>query len=98
MKPKIKLGEDGKRMFSVVGNPSRLGILWALWKAREELSIGRISQYSGLRKGTVRVNLPKLVESGLVLRRAYGAVVVYVLNWESAQLNALTRFFAEARL
>jgi len=92
----LKLGEEDRRFINTVGNSSRLKILLALWKSRQELRVYRICKFTGLGRGSVRRHMEQLVESGLVSKKIYGEIALYSVNRDNPRLNALARFFGEA--
>jgi len=94
----LKLGEDDKRLIEAIGNLSRLKILLTLWRSDQELRIYKICRLTGLGRSAVRRHLVKLVESGLVSRKTYGAIMLYSINWESPKAKALVAYFKEANI
>jgi|YelNatPaOPRAMG01_1025707.scaffolds.fasta_scaffold77320_1 DNA-binding transcriptional ArsR family regulator len=89
--------EFEKRVLGLVGNPSRLRILLALARHREELSVYKIAKFSGLGRASITKHLPLLAEGGLVRKRAYGRISLYSLS-ESPLTRGLMAFFREAGL
>ena len=85
-------------LVNALGSASRLKILLALWKSKEELTVYKISQKTRLKRERVDYHLRKLVESKLVLRKVYGTIPLYTINEESPEANALIEFFTKTRL
>jgi len=91
----LKLGENNKNFVETIGNPSRLKILLALWKSGQELRVYKICRFTGLGRSSVRRHLEKLVGSGLVSKKTYGAIALYSINNNNPKANALARLFKE---
>jgi len=88
----LKLDPEEERLLRALGSFSRLKILVALWRAEKKLIVHRICQSTGLNRTTVRYNLSKLMECGLVSRRLYGSMSLYTINTENPKARALIDF------
>jgi len=94
----LNLDERQNVLINAMGNTSRLKILLALWKSKEELTVYKISQRTWLKRERVDYHLQKLLESKLVLRKVYGEIPLYTINRESPEANALIDFFIKTKL
>ena len=94
----LKLDEEKKRFIEAIGNPSRLKILLVLWKSDKELTVYKICQRTGLGRSAVARHLLKLVDVGLVSRRIYGEIPVYVLNTDEPKVRGIVDFFVKTRM
>jgi len=68
---------DVSRIFSSLGDPSRLRILRALLDAVEPLSQGALIDATGLSQANASKHLSHLVQAGLVLREPSGNMVFF---------------------
>lgn len=93
----LKLDERQTTLIKALGNASRLKILLALWKSKEELTVYKISKKTWLKRESVDYHLRKLVESKLVLRKVYGVIPLYTINKQSPEANALIEFFIKTK-
>jgi ArsR family transcriptional regulator len=68
--------EDVARMFSLLGDSTRLRLLRELYEAGE-LSVGEVADRSGVTLANASQHLARLAEAGLVGRRRDGRIVRY---------------------
>ncbi len=68
---------DVSRIFSSLGDPSRLRILRALLDAPEPLSQGALIELTGLSQANASKHLSHLVQAGLVLREPAGNMAFF---------------------
>jgi len=94
----LKLDEEQKSFLEALGNASRLKILIALWRSKEELKVYKICKYTGLGRSAVQRHLKVLVEAGLISRRIYGEIPLYAINTENLRAKALVEFFNSIKL
>jgi len=87
-----------KRFIDVIGNPSRLRILLALWKSNKELTVYKICQRTGLGRSAVARHLNNLVAPGLVSRVILGEIPLYAINKCDSKAKGIIEFFAKVRL
>ncbi|MEM2897300.1 MAG: hypothetical protein QXG01_07020 [Candidatus Bathyarchaeia archaeon] len=91
---------SGKNRFlEALGGKTRLRIIITLANSREkELTLYKLAKFSGIKKDSIRKNMPILLETGLVIRKEYGAVKLYSLNRDSPIVKNLIEFFIKTRL
>lgn len=68
---------DVGRIFSSLGDPSRLKILRALLEAERPLSQGAVIEATGLTQANASKHLSHLVQAGLVLREPAGSMAFF---------------------
>ena len=68
---------DVSRIFSSLGDPSRLRILRALLDADSPLSQGALIEVTGLSQANASKHLSHLVQAGLVLREPAGNLAYF---------------------
>jgi predicted transcriptional regulator len=88
----LKLDPEEERLLKAIGSFSRLKILVSLWRAEKKLIVHRICRSTGLNRATVRYNLSKLMECGLVSRKLYGSMSLYTFNTKNPKARALIEF------
>lgn len=79
--------EEALRFLKVLADESRLKLVGIL--ARRERSVGEMAEILGLKEPTVSHHLARLLEAGLVVRRAEGTAHFYRL--ETGVLERLSR-------
>ena len=94
----FKLDERQTVLINAIGNASRLKILLALLKSKEELTVYKISQKTRLKRERVNYHVRKLINSKLVTKKVYGVIPLYAINRESPEAKALIDFFIKTRL
>ena len=94
----LKTDENKKKFLHAIGNEARLKILRALWKSDLELTIYKISRFTGLGRHSVVRHIQNLVERELVLKKVYGEIPVYTINKDKPEAKALIEFFRKVRL
>ncbi len=94
----FKLDERQTVLINAIGNASRLKILLALLKSKEELTVYKISQKTRLKRERVNYHVRKLVNSKLVTKKVYGVIPLYTINRGSSEAKALINFFIKTRL
>jgi len=94
----LKLDEEKKRFIDAIGDPSRLKILLALWKAEKELTVYKICQRTGLGRSSASRHLRNLVETGIVSRSIYEEIPLYNFNRDDNRATTLIDFFAKIKL
>jgi DNA-binding transcriptional ArsR family regulator len=94
----LNLDESKKMLINAIGNESRLKILLVLWKSDQELTVYKISRFTGLGRSSVVRHIHNLVKSGLVSRKIYGEIPLYMIDNDNPKVNALIDFFQRAKL
>ena len=94
----LKLDEGEKRLLNTIGNESRLKILITLRKSEQELTIYKISRFTGLGRNSVVRHIKNLVGSELVIRKIYGEIPLYTINKNNLKANALIDFFSKIKI
>jgi len=79
-------------LINLLGNRSKLRILIALWKSRDELTVYRICKSTGLKRSVVHHHIRELVNGGLVQRKRYGEISLFTLNSDSPYGRAFKEF------
>ena len=93
----LKLSDRKRKILDAIGNASRLKILMSLCRSGEELTVYKISRFTGLSRNSVRKNLKKLMDNDLVSKIVYGEIYLYKANTKNEYTNALIQFFAKTR-
>ena len=69
--------DDAAELFKVLGNESRLALVWLL--SREQLTVGALAERTGLSQPLVSQHLRTLRQSGLVSSEREGKEIRYAL-------------------
>jgi DNA-binding transcriptional ArsR family regulator len=87
------------KFLEALGGKTRLKILITLARSKEkELTLYKLAKFSGIKKDAIRKNMPMLLETGLVIKKEYGAIKLYSLNKENPIVESLIEFFIKTKL
>jgi DNA-binding transcriptional ArsR family regulator len=86
-------------LLKTLGSEARLRILLVLARNRgEDLTIYKISKFSGLDRKVIRKHLGKLLSANLIHQKNYGPIYVYSINSDSGPVQRIIDLFNETRL
>jgi len=86
-------------LLEALSGKTRLKIIITLAKSKEkELTLYKLAKFSGIKRESIRKNISILLETGLVIKKEYGAIKLYSLNKDNPIVKNLIEFFIKTGL